>query len=519
MMKNLRLVVVKGFLAGVIGVFSGAPAVFAQEACPVPDGVTPAALPSVTARDVEAGTGSLQDFALGAVEYSTRVSGDAAEAAYVACLTRLEGGPFRSGSIYIISLTPDGRVFFNAKNMATGGRQLDPLIYGAILSAVGIDVTNPANIPSQLLNVAATGMFPDPDGGPVPGIGGYAVGYFSISFSAPLISLVGFDLQEAHLVTEEIDYGDPEITAAQVVDRKTLKRFVTNAANFMSELTGSGDFSAIAKIRIAFRDPNGPWRHGPVYLFVLDRTGYTIFHGAFPDKFELNTPTTTLRDAVTGELILPQIITAATGSPEGGFVRYHFDNPDDDTDSAEIPKVTYAREATFRVPGTDGTTIEARFIVGAGIYGDPVSNDFAHFANGGSITSDLVFVNVAPQPSRPAIYFYDTEGALVPAELVVDVAGDLVVQEDGSLTIRTEMEPLGELTISTHGQGEVVSGSLKLVSRVPSAGCCALISPASARPWWEPADLSTTPSSRCAAGREESTRGSRSTTGKRNRWG
>ena len=31
--------------------------------------------------------------------------------------------------------------------------------------------------------------------------------------------------------------------------------------------------------------------------------------------------------------------------------------------------------------------------------------DFAHFANGTSITSDLVFVNVAPQPVRPAIYF------------------------------------------------------------------------------------------------------------------
>ena len=36
--------------------------------------------------------------------------------------------------------------------------------------------------------------------------------------------------------------------------------------------------------------------------------------------------------------------------------------------------------------------------------------DFAHFANGDGITSDLVFVNVAPHPVRPALYFYDTEG-------------------------------------------------------------------------------------------------------------
>ena len=36
--------------------------------------------------------------------------------------------------------------------------------------------------------------------------------------------------------------------------------------------------------------------------------------------------------------------------------------------------------------------------------------DFAHFANGAGITSDLVFVNVAPHPIRPALYFYDQRG-------------------------------------------------------------------------------------------------------------
>ena len=32
------------------------------------------------------------------------------------------------------------------------------------------------------------------------------------------------------------------------------------------------------------------------------------------------------------------------------------------------------------------------------------------------------------------------------------------------------MEPLGELTISTHGRGEVVSGSVKVVSEGPIGG-------------------------------------------------
>ena len=110
--------------------------------------------------------------------------------------------------------------------------------------------------------------------------------------------------------------------------------------------------------------------------------------------------------------------------------------------------------------------------------------DFAHFANGEGLTSDLVFVNVETQPSgpaptpfhsaippiRPALYFYDKEGNPIAAESVVDLTGDLEVTEDGGLTVQTEMEPLGELTVSTHGQGELVSGSVKVVSDGPIGG-------------------------------------------------
>ena len=52
----------------------------------------------------------------------------------------------------------------------------------------------------------------------------------------------------------------------------------------------------------------------------------------------------------------------------------------------------------------------------------------------------------------------------------MDLTEDLEGTEDGALSVRTEMEPLGELTISTHGQGEVVSGSVKVVSNGPIGG-------------------------------------------------
>ena len=90
--------------------------------------------------------------------------------------------------------------------------------------------------------------------------------------------------------------------------------------------------------------------------------------------------------------------------------------------------------------------------------------DLAHFANGAGIISAVVLVNVAPHPIRPALYFYDQEGEPIAAESMVDVLGDLGIQEDGGLTIRTEMEPLGELTISTHGRGDLVSGSVKVAA-------------------------------------------------------
>ena len=99
-----------------------------------------------------------------------------------------------------------------------------------------------------------------------------------------------------------------------------------------------------------------------------------------------------------------------------------------------------------------------------------VALDFAHFANGADIISSLVLMNAAAHPIRPALYFYDKEGGLIDPELVVDVLGDLEVQEDGALSVRTAMEPLGELTISTQGRGDLVSGSVKVVANGPIGG-------------------------------------------------
>ena len=114
--------------------------------------------------------------------------------------------------------------------------------------------------------------------------------------------------------------------------------------------------------------------------------------------------------------------------------------------------------------GNSAPSNRAEATPGAGALG------FAHFANGEGIISSLVLMNVATHPIRPVLFFYDKEGHPIAAESVVDLTGDLEITEDGALSIQSEMEPLGELTISTHGRGELVSGSVRVVSDGPIGG-------------------------------------------------
>ncbi len=339
--------------------------------CPLPAGVTPPADPRVTAQQVEDGSASLADFALAARDQFVSEVGVASpgRGAYVGCLLRQEGSPWHSGSTYLISLTLDGRVYLHAKDMALSGRQLTPVIYGAILEALGIDpaVLTDLAAAQAAFTVAAAG-----NGGPfdVPGLPG-ASGYATVYVSArrdPVVLLTGFDLASSHLAEEEIEHVDPAITARDVVDRATLKAFVMAAGEYWGSLRESGDLAAFSKARIALRDPNGPWRHGPVYVAIMERASRLIvFHGGFPDRFELRSGGIA-RDVATGELIVEQLIRAAESGPDGGFWEYYFDNPADDADSVEVPKVGYARVFTAAVPLPDGSTVSRDFIVNSGFY-------------------------------------------------------------------------------------------------------------------------------------------------------
>ena len=341
-----------------------------QDACPRPAGVDPVDPPRVTAQQVEDGSASQMDFALAVREQSVEHSEQATnveQGFYIGCLIRQEGGYWRSGDTYIVTLTPDGRVFVHAKDMSLSGGLLNQMTYVAILRALGID---PATLTDLAAAQAAFMSAVTGNGGQfnVGADAGYATAYFSTELRSPIVLLAGFDLDESHLVDEQIDHRQPAVTARDVVDRATLKAFVTAAGEYFVELMESGDPAAVSQAKIALRDPNGPWRHGPVYLGVLRADSKLIlFHGAFPNRFEYRRGGIS-HDVVTGELIVDQLIGAANSSPDGGFWQYHFDDPADDTDSADIPKVGYARVITGIIPLPDGTSAPTEFIIHSGFY-------------------------------------------------------------------------------------------------------------------------------------------------------
>ena len=225
---------VRTSLIPVIGLLVLAGPAWAQLDCPLPEGVTPPAVPRVTAQQVEDGSASLTAFALASRDQA-QVSASVEQAAYVGCLLRQEGSPWRSGSTYLIQLTIDGRVFVHARDMSLSGRQLKPAIYGAVLHALGIDPASLSDPAAAFVAFAAAvagdgGLFDVPG---VPGASGHAAAY-----SANSVVLAGFDLGESHLVPvseEDIDYGDPPATALDVVDRATLQAFVMAAGAYVTQ--------------------------------------------------------------------------------------------------------------------------------------------------------------------------------------------------------------------------------------------------------------------------------------------
>ena len=344
--KSTTLMILLGCTLLLAGLFSDVrpAAAQAQLECPRPEGTDEAPTPSITAAQVEADPteANLKTFAVEARNYLQDLPSHRDALAYALCVFRSKGD-WRAESVYIVTLTDDGTVSNHADDMALSGRQLREEVFSQIVAATGLTASTDPHM---------GGMFTNPDGGALPeDLGGYAVGYHDPPLphprSEPHFLLAGFEIQESHLRPIVHDPADtPAVTASDVVDRDTLKAFVNGAITFIADLIMREGGLAILRMKPLLRDERGPWREGSVYLYALDTTGYVWFHAAFPNRFEF-TIGGRARDAVTGEVIFDLVLEAAKSDPEGAFITYHFDDPADDSDSAEIPKTAFCRQHSF----------------------------------------------------------------------------------------------------------------------------------------------------------------------------
>ncbi|MDE0203883.1 MAG: hypothetical protein OXK73_15775 [Rhodospirillaceae bacterium] len=123
----------------------------------------------MTAQQVENGTGSLMDFALGSrARFLEQAGRGAGQSQYLACLIREDESPWRYGSTYLVTLTIDGRVYVHAEDMSLSGRKLKRSIREEILRALGIDpaaLTDPAAVRAAFTAAEAGngGSFDIPD--------------------------------------------------------------------------------------------------------------------------------------------------------------------------------------------------------------------------------------------------------------------------------------------------------------------------------------------------------------------
>lgn len=440
-MKSLRSAIVWGMAMTLAGVFSAMPPALAQ------DGRTTAS--EVVDRE------TLKAFVLSARDYISSIT-DINQLAALAVELREEGGDWKDGNMYFVILTPSGTVWFHGADVELDGTDVS-----------GVKDDDGADVVQKILAAGKTegGDFveytwddpSDPDD-TNPKVC-YALGYTSGLAQTDFILVAGF-YQDLSAV--ETDIGElpdpPALNAAHVVDRETLKAFVQGAVAWTIESVAEHDLGLV-KLTEEFRREGGPWRQGATYLFVMTEQGFVLFHGSRPDQqghIQIE------REDRNGFKFVKALIDAAASG--GGYVEYYWDDPsvmgDEDLGSA---KVGYAE--TVAVPDDSPVYAGVSLIIGSGFYkGHQMAVDFAHFANGGSFSSDVVLVNLAATPIRPLVYFYGKDGGLIDPGSMVDVMGNLFPTPFGALTPLAELPALGEITISTNGMGDFTTGSVKVVT-------------------------------------------------------
>lgn len=310
-----------------------------------------AQVPKVTAGEVE-DRETLKGFVTWATSVFAEVT-DINEGTKLLQDVRVEGSDWNVGNMFLILFTTEGHVFIHGENPHFDGKNVFEL-----------EDDRGNKVVEQMIAASVQGGFvewcwDDPNDANDPRCkDSYALRYSSRIAQLDLLVVGGYyqDLSGVEPPLPPIPL--PELSAADVVDRETLRGFVHGAVNWFHELFDHVGLNS-NRWKGSLREEGGHWKSGPIYLFALTTEGFVIFHGG--DPFQEGLTVWELED-LNGTRFIQDLIGVARGG--GGFVEYFYDDPsvtgDEDTGS---PKVSYALSLTDLplYPGQE-------FIVGAGFY-------------------------------------------------------------------------------------------------------------------------------------------------------
>ena len=243
-----------------------------------------------------------------------------------------------------------------------------------------------------------------------------------------------------------------DVTAADVMDRATLKSFVRAAASAYTGAIDETGFDNHGNVVEAFRMEDGVWRIGEIYLFILQTDGLLVFHGANM-SFE-NTNIFDDQD-LNGVYYTRELIAAAQAG--GGYVEYYFDNPavagDEELGS---PKVSYVESVVV-----DGMEL----VIGSGFYFDLTgyvpeitlsASPPALTEDGGSQTVTVTATQTSMAIPVTTVIPLDLSGTATEEDY--SVSGDLSITIPGEVT-----EGSTQLTITVVNDDVYESGNETIV--------------------------------------------------------
>ena len=315
--------------------------------------------PEVTAGDVEDAE-TLEAFVEAARAWSATFTDPNDFPAYVGAIST--EGDWKHGNTYLILMLPNGTVIIHTDDPTANGKNL----YEAE-DARGNKVVQALLAAADMGGGLVEYYWDDPEqeGDEETAKIAYATSYISGTTATTVVLIGGYYQDPSQAVAATFDpsiIAPPEVTAADVVDRETLKAFVHGTVESYANALEQFGVEELLQHQDLFRVEGGPWRQGSIYFFMFTTEGHVFFHGADRAR-ELRDAT--LWEDIHGVKVAQELIKVARAG--GGFVEYYFDDPavtgDEDIGS---PKVGYAELITFQ---------DREYVVGAGFYtGDPGSD-------------------------------------------------------------------------------------------------------------------------------------------------